>query len=466
MANTIKIKRGLKTNLPTLEVGEQGYCTDTNELFIGTSTGNILVSELVNQASISDATDTGEVSNTHLRQVNASNSSTASGLRSQVNASLSSTASGSRSQINASQSSNTTGDRSQVNASFISTTSGTRSQVNASDNSESSGQNTQVNASTSSTASATNSQVNASTSSTASGLRSQVNGSSSSTASGAMSMINGCDDSIATERRAQVNGSEFCEATGRMSQVNGSDRSNATAINSSVISSRRVINTIGRSIAGGDAGTGDASTANRKWHIFGANGNISIAGTLTSSASFSDFAEFFPNGTKKEQGYGLLQTLDGDAVKPAQEGERVIGVTSATAGVLLNDTPFAWQGRYLKDEWGKPIYEDIPDPDYELKEGETEADRPIISIQKENRLWDASKEQVSRKKRPDEWSVVGLTGQVFVRLNEGVKVGDNVKAWKDGVGQASEEDTNIVVMKITQDYDKNKGYAIGYCLIK
>jgi hypothetical protein len=45
MSTTIKIKRGLKTNLPTLSEGELAYCTDTNELFIGTVSGN----ELVNQ---------------------------------------------------------------------------------------------------------------------------------------------------------------------------------------------------------------------------------------------------------------------------------------------------------------------------------------------------------------------------------------------------------------------------------
>ena len=45
MASTIKIKRGLKTNLPTLAVGELGYCTDTNEVFIGTSGGNVLINE-------------------------------------------------------------------------------------------------------------------------------------------------------------------------------------------------------------------------------------------------------------------------------------------------------------------------------------------------------------------------------------------------------------------------------------
>jgi len=63
MANKIKIKRGLKTNLPTLEVGEMGYCTDTNELFIGTSTGNELINE---DSSIATLGDIGDVEFTDL----------------------------------------------------------------------------------------------------------------------------------------------------------------------------------------------------------------------------------------------------------------------------------------------------------------------------------------------------------------------------------------------------------------
>ena len=45
MASTIKIKRGLRTNLPTLAVGELGYCTDTNEVFVGTTGGNKLANK-------------------------------------------------------------------------------------------------------------------------------------------------------------------------------------------------------------------------------------------------------------------------------------------------------------------------------------------------------------------------------------------------------------------------------------
>ena len=41
MSNLIKVKRGTKSSLPTLNVGEFGFCSDTNELYIGTASGNV-----------------------------------------------------------------------------------------------------------------------------------------------------------------------------------------------------------------------------------------------------------------------------------------------------------------------------------------------------------------------------------------------------------------------------------------
>ena len=40
MANQIKIKRGLKSGIPTLVSGEPGWCTDTFELYVGDGTTN------------------------------------------------------------------------------------------------------------------------------------------------------------------------------------------------------------------------------------------------------------------------------------------------------------------------------------------------------------------------------------------------------------------------------------------
>jgi hypothetical protein len=334
-------------------------------------------------------------------------------------------------------------------------------------------------------------------------ISNQINASEQSTVKTNLSMISSAIGSRTESRTAQIHSSLFSAA--------GNSANSGANDGSVVISSRAVSNLDDFSIAGGFATTSTASTANRKWHILSRTGNINIAGTLTSNASFSDFAELFPNATGQAQGYGLLQTLNGYGVKPAQENDKIIGVVSGTAGILLNDTTFHWQGRYIIDEWGMPVYEYIKDdnyileedlikeyqekfPDvivvdeipeqkerqkkYELKENivkilhkhetivQKESEIPLIKVQKENPNYDIEREQISRKERPDEWTVVGLTGQVYVRLNKDVKVGDNVKAWKDGIGQTSEKDTNIIVMKITQEYDNSKGYAIGFCLIK
>lgn len=37
------MRRGVKSALPVLDIGELGFCTDTGELFVGTSSGNEVV---------------------------------------------------------------------------------------------------------------------------------------------------------------------------------------------------------------------------------------------------------------------------------------------------------------------------------------------------------------------------------------------------------------------------------------
>lgn len=46
MANKIQVRRGLRAHLPTLSVGELGFCTDTKELFVGGVSGNITIANL------------------------------------------------------------------------------------------------------------------------------------------------------------------------------------------------------------------------------------------------------------------------------------------------------------------------------------------------------------------------------------------------------------------------------------
>jgi len=45
MANLIRIRRGLKENLPELATGEMAITLDTNELFVGVHEGNFLIND-------------------------------------------------------------------------------------------------------------------------------------------------------------------------------------------------------------------------------------------------------------------------------------------------------------------------------------------------------------------------------------------------------------------------------------
>jgi uncharacterized protein Veg len=45
LSKKILIRRGLKANLPELNISELGFCTDTLELYIGSYTGNVLIGE-------------------------------------------------------------------------------------------------------------------------------------------------------------------------------------------------------------------------------------------------------------------------------------------------------------------------------------------------------------------------------------------------------------------------------------
>ena len=335
-----------------------------------------------------------------------------------------------------------------------------RSSVISSNNSEALGVNSTVIASNDSTADAGRAVVLASSDSDAVANNATVVSSQFSQSSGIYSLVASCFDA---------------KASGQTSATIASSTSDAQSTRCAVIASRRVINNSSTSLALGEATSGDPSSANRKIHLFGASGNMSIAGTLTQSATFTDFAEFMPNATGAEIEAGTLLTLDGNAVRPADEGENICGVVSHTAAILAGDTPFCWQGRYLHDEFGRRLYEDILDPDWESEIPDPDWDgkgeqpmianpepQPTITVLKENPDWNPELPQVQRSERPDEWTPVGLVGQVFVRTGEQVQAGDRITA-KAGLGYAITERTGLKVMKVTKDFDGN--YGIAKCLI-
>lgn len=374
----------------------------------------------ITYASKSSATDTGSTTTSHARQVNVSGTSTASGLYSQVNSSIASVASGQQSQVNASGTSNATVQYTQVNASFQCDATAQRAQVNAS------------------------------------------------------------TDCNATSTNAQINASDECEASGNRSQVNSSQLCESTAVGSIVEGSVRIINNVNFSQAGGYLASGNALTENRTYHIFSnlqSGVSVQTSGTISTSYTFSDFAEMMKNGVGTELEPGIILTQIGDSVFPAVEGDKAIGVVSATPGSLHGDTPFCWKGRFKHDEWGRPVTQKITVTE-ELK-GQLkgipktfEVDAPV-----ENPEWNPELKQVSRSDRPDEWTKAGLLGLIRVRVDATVTQEDIISMTNEGqnifiepseapgIGTASLIDTNIQVMEVKSEFEASRGYGIVLCRV-
>lgn len=218
-----------------------------------------------------------------------------------------------------------------------------------------------------------------------------------------------------------------------------------------VLVSKNVKNSKEYSIALGH-GEGAASESNKKIEFDALNGTVRSKGAIESVSDLKDLAEYFESVDGKSIDAGYLVTLEGDRIRKALQGDDILGVISKTAGVVLGGAAFDWTDRYLRDEFGGLVYQTI------------KRDGKDIPVPVENPDYNPEIEYVSRENRP-EWHIVGLIGQVYVRIDETVQAGDKIKA-KYGKGTKSEDGTGLKVMRIKQPYTKEKGYGVALVFMR
>jgi hypothetical protein len=209
-------------------------------------------------------------------------------------------------------------------------------------------------------------------------------------------------------------------------------------------------------IAGGaDAGTltPNYSNQNLTWKINSATGNITAL-TITPGDPSPDYAEYFENVSPGVLPVGSLLTRVGSKVRAACSGERIIGVVSAHPSVVCGGADLSWAGKYARDEFGAKIAEIGTDGVRRFKYSDA---------------YDASKssEYTPRTQRPEEWTCVGLLGQVHVRIDATVTSGTLfIAPGTAGVGTHSEAETRCELMEITTPFSEEKGYGVALCLIR
>ncbi|PAC78523.1 peptidase G2 autoproteolytic cleavage domain-containing protein [Bacillus velezensis] len=219
-----------------------------------------------------------------------------------------------------------------------------------------------------------------------------------------------------------------------------------------ILSSQAVINDDGYTVVGG-YGSGEASAGNIKWKIDSMNGNIQGVGRVESVSDFKDVAEYFESLDGQRIDSGLMVTLEGDKIRKAQPGDSVDGIISETAGVVLGGAGFYWNDRFLRNEFGGMIYETI------IENGREQ------TVPKENPNYDPTLEYIPRDERM-EWHIVGLIGQIHVRIDDTVRVGDKVTAGTNGIATKTGDNSGFKVMRIKTAYDSEKGYGVAVIFMR
>lgn len=204
-------------------------------------------------------------------------------------------------------------------------------------------------------------------------------------------------------------------------------------------------------IVGNGTSSGRSNSHTLDWQ-----GNAVFAGTVSNSgADYAEYFEWLDENDNVDDRVGYIVTLEGNKIKFANSEDDVLGIVSGTATVLGDNAEWEWQGKYLKDEFGRKIIDWV-----EYKSTTTIYNDDGTSKEKEislgffpepriNPAYNENEEYVNRYWRP-EWDAVGLMGKLFVRDNGSCQVGGYVKP-DNGIAIPSAEKTNMRVLKRVND---------------
>lgn len=205
------------------------------------------------------------------------------------------------------------------------------------------------------------------------------------------------------------------------------------------------------SIGNGIEGTGNTYTRSNAFSVSN-TGVVKAKSTITSSTT-ADYAEFFEwedGNPDNEDRVGKFVTMNGDKISIATSNEDyILGIVSGEPFVLGNGDCDTWNGMYLKDDFNRTIYEEVPKT--ELQENENgeitkkemvdENGNKVYEMRpKLNPEYDSSQVYVSRFERP-EWLPVGMLGVLSVWQDGSLEVNGYCCCNTDGIATSCDDDT-------------------------
>ena len=171
-------------------------------------------------------------------------------------------------------------------------------------------------------------------------------------------------------------------------------------------------------------------------------------------ADYAEFFEWLDGNSEREDRVGRVVTLEGDKIRLANEGDDIVGIITGTAMVLGDNAEYEWKYKYLRDKYGRVLYDDPTEEFVEYLDLETgkiiKESTGVVSYPTISPEYDDTQEYVSREKRP-EWDPVGLIGKIHTTDDGTCVPGGYAKVSANGIITSSESKTNMRVMRRTAD---------------
>lgn len=168
--------------------------------------------------------------------------------------------------------------------------------------------------------------------------------------------------------------------------------------------------------------------------------------SIQPNADYAEMFEWNDGNESNEDRVGYFVTLIGNKIIKANTNSKyILGIISSTPSIIGN-APMRWQGKYLNDEWGRPIYENI-EVTYTETISEQDENGEIVfkeiqktrtdNVRKINPDYNPDQEYIPRENRK-EWDAVGLLGKLLVRQDGTLIAGEFCYPNADGIATKSE----------------------------
>ncbi|MGL6197970.1 MAG: peptidase G2 autoproteolytic cleavage domain-containing protein [Lachnospiraceae bacterium] len=181
------------------------------------------------------------------------------------------------------------------------------------------------------------------------------------------------------------------------------------------------------------------------------NGNVhSASGIYTSGADYAEMFEWQDGNPENEERIGYFVTLEGKYIRKANAVDQyILGVVSAHPSMISDSQSCGWQGMYLQDRWGRPIYEWVDEENEtqapNSQTGEIQTRKEIVRVQRPmlNPDYDANRTYQPRIDR-SEWAAVGMVGKLRVRDDGSCQPNGFCQPNADGIATSSGQGYRIL----------------------